>query len=70
MKRALHPHISVTRGLGYNSVTGWVDLSRLSNFRWWECKGHGVRGDGRTPKDAYESWYKRVVREYNAGYAI
>jgi hypothetical protein len=61
--RTYRPHIQLQTGRRWNSLIGWFDVSALG-LRWWECEGHGARGDGKTPKEAYDAWYRDFIRPY------
>jgi hypothetical protein len=54
-------------GPRWNSLTGWIDFGAIlrgTDWRWWECEGLGARGDGATPKEAYDAWYKHFLMPY------
>jgi hypothetical protein len=59
------PNIHVVRGPRWNSVTGWFDWSIY--VRWWECVDDEAIGHGDTQKEAYDNWYKNILRPYQNG---
>lgn len=66
-RRTYRPHIRVQIGPRYNSLIGWVDFGAIlagTDWRWWECDGHGAHGDGATPKEAYDAWYRDFIRPH------
>lgn len=65
MNRTYKPRIKSVVGPRYNSLTGWTNWGAiLPEWRWYECTGHGAIGDGKTPKDAYDSWYRDFLRPF------
>jgi hypothetical protein len=72
-RRTYRPHIKVQIGPRYNSLIGWIDFSAIlagTDWRWWECEGHDARGDGKTPKEAYDAWYRDLLMPYKNGSAF
>lgn len=68
MKRTYRPRIRVQRGARYSSLIGWIDWSAIlkdTDWRWWECIGHGAEGSGASPRQAYDAWYRDLIRPYN-----
>lgn len=70
-RRTYRPRIRVQIGPRWNSLIGWMDFGAIlkgTDWRWWECEGHGARGDGATPKEAYDAWYGDFIRanQHNA----
>jgi len=67
MNRTYKPHIKSQVGPRYNSLIGWIDFSSIlkgTDWRWYECVGHGAAGNGKTPKEAYDSWYRDFLRPF------
>lgn len=65
-RRTYRPHIRSQVGPRWNSLIGWIDFSAIlkdTDWRRWECEGHGVRGEGSTQKEAYDRWYADFIRE-------
>lgn len=67
--RTYRPHIRLEIGPRWNSLVGWFDASALG-LRWWECVGHGFTGSGKTPKEAYDAWYRDMLRPHQHGAAF
>lgn len=66
-QRTYRPHIRVQIGPRWNSLIGWIDFSAIlkgTDWRWWECEGHGAQGAGKNPKDAYDAWYRDLLRPH------
>jgi hypothetical protein len=64
------PHIRSVVGPRWNSLVGWIDFSAIlkdTDWRQYECVDAEATGSGATPKEAYDDWYKAVLRPYQNG---